>query len=676
MKHFFSLLLLFLSLFSRTAFAGDVMKNTDLNYVFDLQSLPQISIEVSSKEWNTLLQNFDQNSKNEIYVKSDFIFIKNGKKEVLKNVGLRLRGNVFSKARPETGGKTHNKKDPHWYPSHFRIDFNEYRKNTRFHSLKALNLKAFNGDPAMVREIYCLDLFQRFGVYTAQRSSYVRLSILVKGDPKPAYFGIYRMLEPIDQSYLSKRYDKDKNKGFLWKCLWPSDLTLKGDLAKMGMEDPDMGKEYAYDLKTRKKDFNTAASNFHQFITELNTVPDQEFEQWARTHIDVELLLKAQAVNVLVGMWDDYWINNNNYYLYFDESGVCHFIPYDYDNSLGTSGMNNTGKANVFTWGSMGNDRPLMSRIMKVETYKQQYGEYIAQLISETNELFCYTASSNRITQWHSLISPYTSNDTGQHMDITDMPASWGNASYYRLLTGDNFGGPVDANFFLTRSHTAAVNLGLKKALQNADIKLDFSGADFHEEGKYFILFQDRTELTMNIKSKYKLKSIELKGLINQTIENPGNILKLQLDLSDPQHLIPVSPGWVPRGILDIIIINENKQGIQERIGVFKFDNSYKSPEISPKFVTFRFKYAGNEPVAIHGNFNDWGKDKPLFMTKVSEDMWEYKMPLKDIKPKPGKDDPQNIIRYGYMIMKEQPQWSADKANPNSRRGSSYFYLK
>ena len=54
------------------------------------------------------------------------------------------------------------------------------------------------------------------------------------------------------------------------------------------------------------------------------------------THMDVDQFLRAYAVNVMVGMWDDYWHGKNNYYFYFDENNKFYF-PFDYDNTLGTS---------------------------------------------------------------------------------------------------------------------------------------------------------------------------------------------------------------------------------------------------------------------------------------------------------------------------------------------------
>ena len=48
-------------------------------------------------------------------------------------------------------------------------------------------------------------------------------------------------------------------------------------------------------------------------------------------------ILKTYAVNVMVGMWDDYWNNSNNFYFYFDGVKKILFHSYDYDNTLGTS---------------------------------------------------------------------------------------------------------------------------------------------------------------------------------------------------------------------------------------------------------------------------------------------------------------------------------------------------
>ena len=55
--------------------------------------------------------------------------------------------------------------------------------------------------------------------------------------------------------------------------------------------------------------------------------------EWFISNMDVDLFLKTYAANVILGMWDDYWTNMNNYYFYFDKkawisiSGICLQIP-------------------------------------------------------------------------------------------------------------------------------------------------------------------------------------------------------------------------------------------------------------------------------------------------------------------------------------------------------------
>ena len=85
----------------------------------------------------------------------------------------------------------------------------------------------------------------------------------------------------------------------------------------------------AYDLKTKDDEFLLAEDKLNDLIELLTGNPTQAQLEAA---IDIPSLLKAQAVNVFLGMWDDYWRNGNNYYLFFDEIGEkWFFVPYDYD---------------------------------------------------------------------------------------------------------------------------------------------------------------------------------------------------------------------------------------------------------------------------------------------------------------------------------------------------------
>lgn len=418
---------------------NEVFYNSDLNYVFDLKAIPEVTIEISEAEWNKLLTNFDANPKNEDEVSATFIFNKNGTEEKLENIGFRLRGNT-SRFRPEgSNGQLHNSVNPEWHRAHFALKFDKFVKDSKFHNLKGINMKYFKDDSNYCREVYSYDLFKRFSVWTAPFSSYAKFSIKIAEDSKKAYFGIYQMIEPVDGEFIKKRFPTD-NGGNLWKCLYqqngPADLKSGDVVSKMGLEDPAINYFPTYDLKTNKKSLATAKTSFESFINNLNSKSDSEFEQWAGANIDIDLFLRATAVNVTVGMWDDYWINGNNYYLYFDSSNKMYFIPYDYDNTLGTSMIIDSASQNPLYWGDT-NNRPLVRRILAIEANKNRYKEYLKSLVSKDRELFYYQYSMARILSWQNGVKDFVANDTWDGMAVVDSPAFWSNNTTYRLNDDD-----------------------------------------------------------------------------------------------------------------------------------------------------------------------------------------------------------------------------------------------
>ena len=205
--------------------------------------------------------------------------------------------------------------------------------------------------------------------------------------------------------------------------------------------DQDNGVNYTYEFKGDEEDFASARSQLVDFIQKLNSKHSIHFEKWAKEVFDVEFLLKTYAVNVAVGMWDDHWGNGNNFYLYFNGTGLddykVYFLPYDYDNSLGTSLIvNDAGRQDPYDWGNAG---ILMEKMMIFDEFRQIYKEALQELVDPANDLFHMDASVPRIKAWQDKISSYVSNDTGEDMSIKDQPASWGNHGEYRLVdTGSN----------------------------------------------------------------------------------------------------------------------------------------------------------------------------------------------------------------------------------------------
>ena len=425
-------------------------------YLYDIEAVPEISLEISKDEWNKILSYYDQNKNNEEYIVGKFAFNKSGTPEKLDSIGVRLRGNT-SRRRPEGfTGQSHNSTNPDWKHASFTVNFKKFRKTQKFHDSEKLILKWFKDDPNYVREVYSYDLFERFGVWTAPQSSYCKLTIKVTGDSKPAYFGVYQMIEPVDDTYLTNRNSFYKTTtGNLWKASYGADLkNTSTSPDRMGIENVTLTSNYSpiYDYKGKKGNLESSKAQLVDFITQINSKSGAELQTYIASKMDVNLFLKTYAVNVTLGMWDDYWNNKNNFYFYFDSDNKFYFIPYDYDNTLGTSfEMADSGTQNPLEWGKSATN-PLVSKILSIPAYRTQYIKYLNDLIDRKYDLFYSTYSQERILKWRGKISNHISNDTGEDMIISDVPANWGNQARYRLLSNDQ------NNFFTVKTNSIPKN--------------------------------------------------------------------------------------------------------------------------------------------------------------------------------------------------------------------------
>lgn len=426
---------------------GQLSYSQALAYVFDMEALPEIRVEVSEAEWNRLLAAYDRDSNTEEYIRCRASFTKDGQSTTVDQAGLRLRGNT-SRRRPEGGGGAmHDRKNPDWHHCHFMLNLRKFVKDDA-HTVKGvrkIHLKWFKDDPTYAREIYCFDLFRRYGIPTTLNSSYCRLRIRITEDEKDAYYGVYAMLEAIDDEYLEARETLFGDaRHFLWKCAYGADLSSADD-ARFGA-DQGTGAAYAYELKTNTDDFAAAKAQLQDFIAKLNGKSGESFRSWIAEVCDVELLLRTYAVNVAVGMWDDYWNNSNNYYLYFNSADQYAYrvflIPYDYDNTLGTSHsvgvQSDSGRQDPLRWGSESN--PLIHNILQYEPYRAIYLNALRELCTD-DRLFGMQGSVARILKWQAMTAPFVANDTGEDCSIYDAPAAWGNHPEYRVTGSgpDNF---------------------------------------------------------------------------------------------------------------------------------------------------------------------------------------------------------------------------------------------
>ena len=421
-----------------------------LTYMWDESVIPEITISVSVDEWNRLLKLFDQNNNTKEYIYCDITYKKGSETHKVEDAGIRLRGNT-SRRRPEVGSETHRTNNADWQHCHFGVNLRKFEKDSN-HEIKGIrkfNLKWFKDDPCYVRELFCYDLFRRAGIWTAAFDVYCRLWVHVEGDSKPAYYGVYEMIEPYDNKYVEKREQLfGSADGNLWKCSYDSHgpADLRDPDANMA-EDNDRD-DFTYELNESEAGFESAKAQLQDFIKKVNGKGDESFYKWIKEVCDVELLMRTYAVNVAVGMWDDMWNNGNNYYLYFNSSDLYDYkvflIPYDYDNTLGTSNAYDSARQDPYNWGDRG---ILMERMMQFEEFRNIYRDELKRLVNPAFGLMNQAAATQRILDWQSKIKNYITNDTDEDMEIKDRPASWGRVGDYRLMSTSN-------NYFTVKAET------------------------------------------------------------------------------------------------------------------------------------------------------------------------------------------------------------------------------
>ena len=299
--------------------------------------------------------------------------------DTIQNVGFRVRGNTSRGAHKKS----------------FKISFNEYTQGKKFKGIEKMNLIGQHNDPSLMRYWLSLNILTTNNLISS-RSSFVKLYI--NGECK----GVYLNVEHIDDEFLQKRFIGDDH-GNMYKCTWGADLKFLGNNPSSYYE--------PYELKTNKATNDYA--DLIQFIQTLNSINDEDFPCFIEDQFEVELYLKTLAVEMIIGHWDGYAFNKNNYYLYRQPSnGKFVFIEYDMDNTFGIDwfGIDWTIR-DLNSWHN--NDRPLVERLLSYTYYNDLFNSYLDQILNDLNTSDWYDELQQKVN----LLIGAVQSDTYYSMD-------------------------------------------------------------------------------------------------------------------------------------------------------------------------------------------------------------------------------------------------------------------
>ena len=276
--------------------------------------------------------------------------------ETIDSVGFRLRGNTSRVSAKKS----------------FKVDFNHFISGRDFHGVEKLNLNGEHNDVSIMRAKLSWDLYQSMGVVSS-RANHAKLYI--NGD----YYGLYISVEHIDDSFLSKNFQNDN--GNLWKCLWPADLTYRGNDA----EDyyPYWDEKRPYELKTNKDDYDY--TKLARLIRIVHQTPDS-----LDMVLDLKDVMQYLSMNILTGSWDDYRFLRNNFYLYHDPSDdLIHFIPYDYDNTFSIDWFDiDWSTIDPYEYAVIDDDgRPLTEYFFSEQRYRDLFSHFLEFYVDQALDI-------------------------------------------------------------------------------------------------------------------------------------------------------------------------------------------------------------------------------------------------------------------------------------------------
>lgn len=341
--------------------------------------LPAIYITLPADSLAEILD-YD-NRYSDYHFHASFVFDNGRVRDSVSNVGFRLRGNTSRDASKKS----------------FKISFNEYVSGQKYQGVEKLNINGEHNDPSMSRAKYCFDFLDYLEV-PASRTNHVKLYI--NGD----YFGLYLNVEHYDEEFTQSRFG---GQGNLYKCLYGADLKYIGASAN------NYKLEY-YEIKNPEGP--GAYEDLAQLIDVLNNASSSDFECDLEHIFNVNGFLKSLVMDVLTGNWDGPHYNKNNFYLYFNaQAGQFEYIPFDLDNTLGVDFLGREwSDRNIYEWSRANSTRPLYTKIMERETYRNRFTFFLDKALRE----YCNPATvSARLNVIRALISDAALADTIRTLD-------------------------------------------------------------------------------------------------------------------------------------------------------------------------------------------------------------------------------------------------------------------
>jgi hypothetical protein len=193
-----------------------------------------------------------------------------------------------------------------------KVKFDEYVDGQTFAGLDGLTLNNNNQDQSLMQQFLAYDLYARAGV-PAPQTSFAR--VRVNGED----MGIYTRVETIDRAFLRRVFGNDT--GVLWE-------GYVGDFVGVRTQS----------IVEKRGGRNQDRSAIPR-LTTLLAAPGPLDVAGVEAIVDLDGFIRMWAIESLMGHWDSYSGNRNNFYLYaHPTTKKLHFIPWGADDLFADPG--------------------------------------------------------------------------------------------------------------------------------------------------------------------------------------------------------------------------------------------------------------------------------------------------------------------------------------------------
>lgn len=354
--------------------------------IFDDSRVQRIELSLTQSNWDQMWVNPEA----KVIVPADANIFGT----LLSDVGLRMRGQFSLR-------QSGNKKP--WV-----IDTDAFVDGQEYQNLRQLLMLNNLGDPTLLKELLSYKMMEFAGV-PASHASFIELWFDIVDDQlPPIYWGVYTLVERVDNKYLVNRFGQGSTVGNLYKASHaqrgPMDLIYYGDQ----IEDyPKQNGQYAYGKMNNEQemDYNDII-NLCRVIDGTQYQSDEEFSHALESIFNVDSFLRYMAVVSIFDNWDIYPNTGNNFYLFDNPiSGRFEWIPWDL-----TWGNNPQAPFIGQSMERLVDRAPLFDRVFQIASYRSKYAAYIDLI-----QRYWFTTGNitDQVQRYHNQISPFIIQSSG-----------------------------------------------------------------------------------------------------------------------------------------------------------------------------------------------------------------------------------------------------------------------